>query len=566
VFGTSARAAGVPAVRTESSAASGLRADDSPPLVREDPVGVVPLSDPAQSSDAVGVHVVGVEVVAAGEVRERSRERRLTPECPAGLPGPLDVLGRRCRVVPRRFHVDDDRRVAADDRARAAVALDRPVHRPDDDRRKRRGGPLGRRPNLADGVVGEVGERDGRPVVPPSRGEVVVQHRLEVDVRHRLDRGREGSPAVRHPSEFVATDRRVAGVDTGHHECEVAVTVVGELRGGRNPGEVRRHTRLVGGGLLVRPVRPERVVRVGGRHPRLGVDHVVVERVEVELEGGHDADGPAAFRRPQEVVVPLGGRGHAFAAAGDDVDRPEVVGGEAVLRREVARTAAEREPRHPGVGDHTTRRRQPERLGGAVDQPPVRPRADADCPGVGVDANPPQPGAVDDEAAGDDRRTGDAVAAAPNRGVESVVAGERDRRNHVVDGRTVGHRRGVLVHHPVPDPARVRVRVVRGNDDLAVEPPGEGRSRERRRRRQGVPVRVHTGATRQPELRFAAGGGVGGENRRRHRREEGARGSTPAVRPPDAGHRMMVTGTAALSTTLFATLPTTCSRSADSPR
>ena len=271
------------------------------------------------------------------------------------------------------------------------------------------------------------------------------------------------------------------------------MSVVGELGRRRNPSEVRGDARLVGGGLLVGSIRPEHVVRAVGGYPRLGVDHVVVERVEIELEGGHDADGPAAPGRPQQVGVPLCGRRHALAAAGDDVDRPEVVGGEPVFRREVARAPAEREPRHPGVGDHAAGGRQPERLGGAVDQPPVRARADPGGPGVGIDANPLQSGTVDDQAAGDDRRAGDAVAAAPNRDIEAVIAGERDRRGHVVDGLAVGDRRGILVHHPVPDPARVGVRVVVRDDEIAVEPVREGRKRERRRCRYGVPVRIHTG-------------------------------------------------------------------------
>ena len=261
--------------------------------------------------------------------------------------------------------------------------------------------------------------------------------------------------------------------------------------------------------------------------------------MEIELESGHDADRPAPAGRPQQVGVPVGRRRYALAATGDDVDRPEVVGGEPVLRREVARPAAEREPRHPGVGDHAAGRRQPERLRGAVDHPPVRSRTDAGRPALRIDADPRQPRTIDDEAAGDDRRAGDAVAAAPDRHGEVVLPGERDRCDHVADVVTVRDRDRVLVHHPVPDPACLGVRVVSRSNNVASEPVGERGERERRGRRERSPVRVHTGRSRLSGLRLGH---------------------------PSGGHRMIVTGTVALSTTLLATLPTTCSRFSESPR
>jgi hypothetical protein len=57
-----------------------------------------------------------------------------------------------------------------------------------------------------------------------------------------------------------------------------------------------------------------------------------LDLVELELEGRDDTDAPTATPEgPEEVGIRRFACPHEFAVGGDDVDRPEVVAGEAVL-------------------------------------------------------------------------------------------------------------------------------------------------------------------------------------------------------------------------------------------
>src|SRR3954449_427739 len=68
------------------------------------------------------------------------------------------------------------------------------------------------------------------------------------------------------------------------------------------------------------------------------------ERVELELEGGGDAEvAPAAVQRPEEVGVLVAAGPDGDAVGGDELDGAEVVAGQAVLALQPARAAAEGE-------------------------------------------------------------------------------------------------------------------------------------------------------------------------------------------------------------------------------
>ena len=226
--------------------------------------------------------------------------------------------------------------------------------------------------------------------------------------------------------------------------------------------------------------------------------------MKIELERGDDADGSAPAGRPEQVCVLVRSSRHAFALAGDDVDRSEVVGREAVFRREIARPAAEREAGDAGVREDPAGRREAERLGRAVDRSPRCTGTDACRPVVGIDAHPLHSGAVNDECAGGDRRTRDAVAAASDRDVDVVLASERDARSHVGSALAVRDGRGILVHHPVPDAARRRVSVVRRRDERPVESRGKLIERERGGDRSRLSVRVHIGSKKWRGLPLGA--------------------------------------------------------------
>jgi hypothetical protein len=74
--------------------------------------------------------------------------------------------------------------------------------------------------------------------------------------------------------------------------------------------------------------------------------------VQPELELDDDSEVAAtAAQPPEQVGVFIGGRTHDVAVRGDDGVGPDVVAGEAVLARQPAHAAAQRQPADAGVRD-----------------------------------------------------------------------------------------------------------------------------------------------------------------------------------------------------------------------
>ena len=93
--------------------------------------------------------------------------------------------------------------------------------------------------------------------------------------------------------------------------------------------------------------------------------------MEPELEGGGHAEvAAAAPQRPEQVRVLVRGGAHDLAVRGHQLDRQQVVAGQAVLALEPARAAAQGQPGHAGAGHASTGGGEPVRLGGAVDVGP----------------------------------------------------------------------------------------------------------------------------------------------------------------------------------------------------
>jgi hypothetical protein len=138
----------------------------------------------------------------------------------------------------------------------------------------------------------------------------------------------------------------------------------------------------------------------------------------------------------------------------------------------VAEPAAEGEPGDAGGGDDPAGGGQPERVGGVVEVRPGAAGLGAGGAPLRVDADAAHPAEVQDEPVVAGPEAGDAVAAAPHRQRQAVVAGQVHRGDHVGDPGGADDHRRVAVDQAVVDPPRRLVVGVAGADDLPAEPAG----------------------------------------------------------------------------------------------
>lgn len=111
-----------------------------------------------------------------------------------------------------------------------------------------------------------------------------------------------------------------------------------------------------------------------GRHVQFveeQADTDVRHRMQLELEGRHNAEIAAtAAQRPEQVGVLRGTRGAHPSVGGDHLGRQQVVDAQPILAGQVADAAAQRQPAHPGGGHDAAGRGQAEQVGGVVDVAP----------------------------------------------------------------------------------------------------------------------------------------------------------------------------------------------------
>ena len=223
-------------------------------------------------------------------------------------------------------------------------------------------------------------------VAEEAPGVGLVEHLLELDVRHRRgevdERRYGGSGPVEHRSVLL----RRAEADDHHGVAGLELVLLGDERRRRrvqaadHDVDVRRqrgdHVPRVaqGGSSLVQA--PEQEAEV---HHRAGL-------VQLELELRHDREvAAAAAQRPEQVGVLLLGRHQHVTGGCHDAGGEQVVDRQPVLAAQPPHAAAEREPTDAGVADQPDRHRQPVRLGGGVQVAEQRPAADLGPPRNGID-------------------------------------------------------------------------------------------------------------------------------------------------------------------------------------
>ena len=102
----------------------------------------------------------------------------------------------------------------------------------------------------------------------------------------------------------------------------------------------------------------------------------------LEQEAGHHAEiAAAAAQRPEEVRVLLLARGDEAAVGEHDVGLEQIVDGQAVFARQVARAAAERQSGDAGRRDDAEGHRQAESVSGVIDVARGAARVDANRAG-----------------------------------------------------------------------------------------------------------------------------------------------------------------------------------------
>ena len=130
----------------------------------------------------------------------------------------------------------------------------------------------------------------------------------------------------------------------GKHESGLAVHVRGQKRQRRRMAHHDPHAELVRRALDEVAVLPQDLFCLAHREHDQARRHFRADRVQSELELGHDAEiAAAAAQRPEEVrVLRLRSRAE-FRRQRSRLRREQIVDGHSVLARQPAEAAAERE-------------------------------------------------------------------------------------------------------------------------------------------------------------------------------------------------------------------------------
>ena len=178
----------------------------------------------------------------------------------------------------------------------------------------------------------------------------------------------------------------------------------------------------------------------------------------------------AAAEAPEQIGVLGRACSEQPAVRGDDVRREKVVARQPVLAAQLAEAAAERQSADAGIAVDTHCRGKAKRLGRRVEL-----AENEACFGAGgaplrVDLNAFHAGQIDHQPALAHGAAGDVVAAAAHGDQQAVVASKVDGFDDVASSGTADDDRGLLVHHPVPDPARLVIAAVSRQDELTAQP------------------------------------------------------------------------------------------------
>ena len=192
--------------------------------------------------------------------------------------------------------------------------------------------------------------------------------------------------------------------------------------------------------------------------------------MQPELERGDDPEIPAApAQAPEEVAILLLARGDEPAIRGHQIDRDEVVAGEAVAAHQPAKPAAQRQARHPRARDDTTRRREAKSVGLVVEFTPENPGFGSRHAGGGIDTDALHRRKVDHQPATADGVAGDIVSTATHGQHKTGLAGEGDSPANISEACAAGDQGRAMVDHPIVYRANIIVARVGGTEQHAAQ-------------------------------------------------------------------------------------------------
>jgi hypothetical protein len=187
-------------------------------------------------------------------------------------------------------------------------------------------------------------------------------------------------------------------------------------------------------------------------------------QAELQLAGDAEIAAPATKRPEQLVVRVRAGMDHR-AIGGHDLGAEQVVAGQAVLRGQVADSAAEGETGHTRRAHHATRRDEAEGLGRGVEVEPGRAALRPGDPCLAVHFDAAHQREVDHEPAVEHAVTGRIVATAPHGHLEAVRPGVVEGCRHVGGAEAADDHRRPAVDERVEAAARSVIAGVAGPDD-----------------------------------------------------------------------------------------------------
>src|SRR5262245_28269500 len=173
--------------------------------------------------------------------------------------------------------------------------------------------------------------------------------------------------------------------------------------------------------------------------------------MELIFERGDHEIAASAAQAPEQVSVLGRACDQQGALSGDEVDRQEVVAGEAKLARQPAKTAAQCQAGNARIGDRASRGGQAECLGLAIEISPCGATFGAGCATHRVDADTAHASEIDHQSPLAYGVARSVVAAATYRHQNLVGACELHRHEHIGNPSATRNEGRASVDHPVPD-------------------------------------------------------------------------------------------------------------------
>jgi hypothetical protein len=188
------------------------------------------------------------------------------------------------------------------------------------------------------------------------------------------------------------------------------------------------------------------------------------------LERGYDAEvAAAAAQGPEQLGVGIVAGRDDLTGGQDHLGRQQVVDGQPIAAHQPALTATQGQARDPRARDRAAGRCEPKRRGCSIELADEYAWLRSDRLPDWIDVDALHRRQVDHQSFVGDGLSGDVVAASAYGDLQSLLAAEVDRVDHVCGAKAAGDQGGSLVDEAVVDAPRLVVVGGAGTEDLAGE-------------------------------------------------------------------------------------------------